>query len=70
MGWTATEGELELRRSQNISFAQLQKKAGKIIPAGRMTKLEDIVPGIIYFLSDYSKMVSGSNFRVTGGWYI
>lgn len=70
MGWTATEGELKLRKSQDISAAQLRKQAAKTIPAGRMTEAEDIVPGILYLLSDFSKMVSGSNLRVTGGWYI
>jgi len=70
MGWTPTDGELVLRSSQGISADQLRSKASKIIPAGRMTEIEDIVPGILYLLSDDSKMVSGSNLRVTGGWYI
>lgn len=70
MGWTPTEGEMELRRSQGMSWDELHKLAASIIPAGRMTEVEDIVPGVIYLLSDNAKMVSGANLRVTGGWYI
>lgn len=70
MGWTPTEGEMELRQSQGMSWDELHALASGIIPAGRMTEVEDIVPGVIYLLSDYSKMVSGSNLRITGGWYI
>lgn len=70
MGWTPTEGEIELRKDQNMSSKELHKLASGMIPAGRMNEIEDIVPGIIYFLSDYSKMVGGSNLRITGGWYI
>jgi|ERR1017187_465817 NAD(P)-dependent dehydrogenase (short-subunit alcohol dehydrogenase family) len=70
MGWTPTEGELELRRTQNMSVEELHKLAASMIPAGRMTEISDLVPGVIYLLSDYSKMVAGSNLRITGGWYI
>ncbi len=70
MGWTPTEGEMELRRSQGMSWDELHVLAGGMIPAGRMTEVEDIVPGAIYLLSDQSLMVSGSNLRITGGWYI
>jgi NAD(P)-dependent dehydrogenase (short-subunit alcohol dehydrogenase family) len=70
MGWTPTEGELSLRKSQGMSECELRSWAAGIIPAGRMTEVEDLVPGVIYLLSDESKMVSGSNFRMTGGWFL
>ena len=70
MGWTPTEGELELRKTQHMPIEELRALASSMIPAGRMTEIEDLVPGIIYLLSDSSKMVTGSNLRVTGGWYI
>lgn len=70
MGWTPTEGEMALRESQGMTWDELHALASGIIPAGRMTEVDDIVPGVIYLLSDESKMVSGSNLRITGGWYI
>lgn len=70
MGWTPTEGEMDLRTNQGMSSDELHALAAGIIPAGRMTETRDIVPGILYLLSDMTKMVSGANLRVTGGWYI
>lgn len=70
MGWTPTEGEIELRKSMGMSEIQLREWASTIIPAGRMTEVNDLAPGIVYLLSDDSKMVSGSNLRITGGWFI
>jgi NAD(P)-dependent dehydrogenase (short-subunit alcohol dehydrogenase family) len=70
MGWTPTEGELSLRESQGMSKDDLEIYASKFIPMGRMSKIEDIVPAILYLLSNNSKMVSGSNIRITGGWFM
>jgi NAD(P)-dependent dehydrogenase (short-subunit alcohol dehydrogenase family) len=70
MGWTPTEGELSLRNSQGISENDLREKAKEIVPMGRMNDVDDIVPAIIYLLSNKSLMVSGSNIRITGGWYM
>lgn len=70
MGWTPTEGELTLRQSQGMSKEELQLIAKEIIPMGKMNEINDIVPAIIYLLSDKSKMVSGSNIRITGGWWM
>jgi NAD(P)-dependent dehydrogenase (short-subunit alcohol dehydrogenase family) len=70
MGWTPTDGEIELRKKSGMSEIELRNWASSIIPAGRMTEIDDLVPGIIYLLSDDSKMVSGSNFRITGGWFL
>jgi NAD(P)-dependent dehydrogenase (short-subunit alcohol dehydrogenase family) len=70
MGWTPTEGELTLRESQGMSLQDLEKYASNFIPMGRMNKYEDIVPSIIFLLLNDSLMVSGSNIRITGGWYM
>jgi NAD(P)-dependent dehydrogenase (short-subunit alcohol dehydrogenase family) len=70
MGWTPTEGELALRKAQGMSPEELRAWASGIVPAGRMIEVGDVVPGIIYLLSDESKMVSGANLRITGGMYI
>lgn len=70
MGWTPTEGELVLRESQGISKEQLLQMTAEILPMGRMCRVDDHIPGVIYLLSDYASMVTGSNLRITGGQYI
>ena len=70
MGWTPTEGELELRKKEGINEKELREKASKIIPMGKMTEIDDITSSILFLFSDESKMISGSNFRITGGWFI
>ena len=70
MGWTATEGELRLRSRQGMSKDDLEEHAKQFIPMGRMNTYDDIVPAIVYLLTDKSQMVSGSNIRITGGWFM
>jgi hypothetical protein len=70
MGWTDTDGEIELRESQGISQAELKKEASKIIPMGRMLNVYDPIPTVLHFLSDDSSMITGSVVRITGGEFI
>ena len=70
MGWTDTDGEIELRESQGISQEELQNKAASIIPMGRMLKVNDPIPTVLHFLSDESSMITGSVVRITGGEFI
>ena len=70
MGWTNTEGELELRAQEGVSEEALKSKATKSIPMGRMLNSYDPVPAVMHFVSDDSAMTTGSIIRVTGGEYI
>ena len=70
MGWTNTEGELELRNKEGISEDTLKEKASGIIPMGRMLNPNDPIPAVMYFISDDSSMTTGSLMRITGGEYI
>ena len=70
MGWTNTEGELQLRAQEGISEQELKDKATNIIPMGRMLNPNDPIPAVMYLLSDDSAMTTGSIIRVTGGEYI
>lgn len=70
MGWTPTEGELSLRASQGMTKSDLEDHATKFIPMGRMNTYEDIIPAVVYLLTNKSLMVSGSNIRITGGWFM
>ena len=70
MGWTDTDGEIELRENQGISKLDLQKLAAKIIPMGRILNVNDPIPTVLHFLSDDSSMITGSVIRITGGEFI
>ncbi len=70
MGWTNTEGELELRAEEGVSEEELKNKAAKIIPMGRLLNRFDPIPAVMHFISDESAMTTGSLLRITGGHYI
>lgn len=70
MGWSATDGELNLRAKQGINIKMLERLGSQVIPMGRLQTAHDYIPGIIYLLSDESIMVTGSNIRISGGLYL
>ena len=70
MGWTNTEGEIELRDSEGMSEDELKRKAANILPMGRLLNRFDPVPAVMHFISDESAMTTGSLIRVTAGQYI
>lgn len=70
LGWTPTEGEIELRKSQGESEAELKKRAAEILPMGRMLSVEDYLSSLVLMMSDESSMMTGSIFRITAGEYI
>ena len=70
LGWTPTEGEVELRKNAGMSEAELRKYAATFIPAGRMSERSDYLDALVYLMSDGSMMTTGSNFRITGGLYM
>ena len=70
LGWTPTEGEIALRKSQGESEEHLRKRAAGILPMGRMLENEDYLGALVYLFSDDSSMMTGSTFRITAGEYI
>lgn len=70
LGWTPTEGEVNLRISQGESEAELRRRAADILPMGRMCEKNDYMEGLVYLFSDASAMMTGSTFRLTAGEYI
>ncbi|MBQ7155166.1 MAG: SDR family oxidoreductase [Synergistaceae bacterium] len=70
LGWTPTEGEVALRRSQGESESELRRRAAGILPMGRMCERSDYMEGLVYLMSDASAMMTGSTFRLTAGEYI
>lgn len=70
MGWTNTEGEVDLRATEGMSEEELKNEAKDIIPMGRMLNRFDPVPAVMHFISDESAMTTGSLIRITGGEYI
>ena len=70
LGWTPTEGEVLLRKSQGESEAQLRKRASDILPMGRMLERTDYLDSLVLMMSDDSAMMTGSTFRITAGEFI
>ena len=70
MGWTNTEGEIQLRAEEGMSEEELKNKASNIIPMGRLLNPNDPIPAVMYFISEESAMTTGSLMRITGGEYI
>ena len=70
LGWTPTEGEVSLRKSQGESEDELRRRAAEILPMGRMCERSDYLEGLVYLFSDSSSMMTGSTFRITAGEYI
>ncbi|EAR01106.1 SDR family NAD(P)-dependent oxidoreductase [Maribacter sp. HTCC2170] len=70
MGWTNTEGELQLRADEGVSEEELNSIASNIIPMGRLLNKFDPIPAVMYLISDESAMTTGSLMRITGGHYI
>jgi len=70
MGWTNTEGELELRSKEGISEKDLKIKVSNVVPMGRMLNTIDPLPAVMHLISDQSIMTTGSVIRITGGEYI
>ncbi|MEW4924523.1 SDR family oxidoreductase [Algibacter sp. 2305UL17-15] len=70
MGWTNTEGELQLRAEEGVSEEELNTIAGNIIPMGRLLNKFDPIPAVMHLISDESAMTTGSLLRITGGHYI
>lgn len=70
LGWTPTEGEVALRKTQGMTEAELRKWAGAQHPMGRMCERTDYIDTLVLMMSDEASMVSGSILRATGGWYI
>ena len=70
LGWTPTEGEVNLRKSQGESEAELRRRAAGILPMGRMCEKNDYMEALVYLFSDSSAMMTGSIFRLTAGEYI
>lgn len=70
MGWTNTEGELDLRAQEGTGEAQLMDMASKIVPMGRMLDPTEPVAAVMHLISDDSAMTTGSIIRITGGHYI
>lgn len=70
LGWTPTEGEVALRNSQGESESKLRERASKILPMGKMPETTDYIEALVYLMSDHSKIMTGSIFRMTAGEYI
>lgn len=70
MGWTLTEGEINLRKNEGKDADKFFLDAAEQIPMKRMCIPEDYVEQILYLLSDSSEIMTGSVLQMTGGLFI
>ncbi len=70
LGWTPTEGEIALRKSLGESEEELRRRAGNYLPMGKMPEVTDYLSALVFLMSDDSKIMTGSIFRMTAGEYI
>lgn len=70
MGWTNTEGELELRTKEGTDEAKLKDMASKVVPMGRILNPTEPVAAVMHLISNDSIMTTGSIIRITGGHFI
>ncbi len=70
LGWTATEGEIALKRTQGESEEALRRRAAELSPMGRILESDEYDEALIYFMSDDSLTTSGSVLNATGGLFL
>lgn len=70
LGWTETEGEISMRESQNMSRQELRDFVSDIVPMKRIIQPDEYSSAVVFLLSDNSKILTGSDFRMTAGLYI
>ncbi len=69
IGWVATPTEKKLQEEVMGLEEGWEKKKGKELPMGRLQKVEDYVPGVIYLLSDFASQVTETELHITGGFF-
>ena len=70
LGWTPTEGEIQLRNILGESESNLRVRASEIIPMGRMCENKDYINELISLMSDATMMMTGSILNITAGEFI
>ncbi len=70
LGWTATEGEIALKESLGESEEKLRDRAAKLSPMGRIIEPDEYNEILVYFMSDASRMTTGSILNETGGVFL
>lgn len=64
VGWTATETEIALKKKEGLVDDWQSKIPQMYAPNGQILKPEDIAPHVAFWLSDWSKPVSGAVYEV------
>lgn len=64
VGWTPTETELALKKSEGLSDDWQTRVPAVYAPMGRLQSPEEVAPHVIFWLSDYSAPTSGTVYEV------
>jgi NAD(P)-dependent dehydrogenase (short-subunit alcohol dehydrogenase family) len=67
VGWVASEGEIELHKSNGRTVEDLNEIAKTAVLSGRMQTPEDIAYGAIFLLSDEASQITGTELAINGG---
>lgn len=68
IGWVPTPTEkVKQKKEMGLESGWEEKMGKKMMPMGRLQKINDFVPGVIYLLSDIASQVTGTELKITGG---
>lgn len=70
MGWTLTEGEINLRKTQTDDVDKYFEDVARLIPMKRLCTPDDYVEQILYLFSDVSAMMTGTVLQMTAGLFL
>ncbi|MBG0564616.1 SDR family oxidoreductase [Actinoplanes aureus] len=60
IGWTDTEGEDRTQREFHGAGDDWRERAGRTLPMGRLSRVDEIADFVVFLLSDRSGVVTGS----------
>ncbi len=67
VGWVVTQGELARVQAEGHDLSWLEDNAAGRIPSGKFQTPEDMGRACVFFLSDESLQVTGTDMEVNGG---
>lgn len=68
MGWTFTENEDVIQRSEHTAGKHWVQHADKGVPLGRILRPEDVASSVAFLLSNASAMMTGTILELHAEW--
>ena len=67
VGWVKTPGEIDVWARQGRDERWIERKAGEVVPMGRLQKPEEMGAAVAFLLSPDAGQITGTELDVTGG---